>query len=43
VAKDKSSKAVNAKITFGCKKKGRARKKFGPKEGKPKAYRGQGR
>jgi hypothetical protein len=43
VAKDKSTKASNAKITFGYKKRGKAKKKFGPREGKPKAYRGQGR
>jgi len=32
------------KITFGKKsKKGKAKKKFGPKDQKPKPYRGQGR
>jgi hypothetical protein len=43
VAKEKSSKATNAKVTFGYKKKGKAKKKFGPKTPRPKAYRGQGR
>ena len=43
MAKDKSTKSTNAKITFGSKKRGKAKKKFGPKVGKPKAYRGQGR
>ena len=43
VAKDKSSKASNTKVTFGAKKKGKAKKKFGPTQEKPKAYRGQGR
>ena len=40
------AKAVNTKqgkVTFGTKKKGKLKKKFGPKEEKPKAYRGQGR
>jgi hypothetical protein len=43
VAKEKSSKATNAKISFGYKKKGIARKKYGPKQARPKKYRGQGR
>lgn len=31
------------KISFGAKKKGKAKRSFGPKEQKPKKYRGQGR
>lgn len=31
------------KITFGEKKVGKAKKHFGPKEQKPKKYRGQGK
>ena len=31
------------KITFGVKKKNKAKRAFGPKEQKPKKYRGQGR
>ena len=40
------AKTVNVKqgkVTFGTKKKGKLKNKFGPKEEKPKAYRGQGR
>lgn len=33
----------NIKISFGKKKKGKSKRSFGPKEEKPKAYRGQGR
>lgn len=33
----------NSKITLGVKKSGKAKKKFGPKDSKPKKYRGQGR
>jgi hypothetical protein len=39
----KSSSAVGAKETFGKKKEGKSKRKYGPKEEKPKAYRGQGR
>jgi hypothetical protein len=39
----KSSSAVGAKETFGTRKKGKAKRKYGPKENKPKAYRGQGK
>jgi hypothetical protein len=46
MAKDKKSKGNakgSIKITFGDKKKGKAKKSFGPKEQKPKRYRGPGR
>lgn len=33
----------NIKVQFGKKKKGKAKRNFGPKEQKPKSYRGQGR
>lgn len=33
----------SAKISFGAKRLGKAKKKFGPKEARPKSYRGQGR
>jgi hypothetical protein len=39
----KSSSAVGAKETFGTRKKGKSKRKYGPKENKPKSYRGQGR
>lgn len=35
--------APSMKVTFGVKKKGKGKKKFGPKEEKPSKYRGQGR
>lgn len=39
-----SGKATGQKITFGKKtKKGKAKKKIGPKDSKPKKYSGQGR
>jgi hypothetical protein len=39
----KETSSLN-KITFGKKtKRGKAKKKFGPKEEKPKKYKGQGR
>lgn len=37
------NKEVKMKVTFGVKKKGRAKKSFGPKEKRPKSYQGQGR
>lgn len=38
------SSGKNGKITFSKEKiRGRAKKKYGPKENKPKTYRGQGR
>ena len=47
MAKPKGGNAKSSsgtKITFGKKaKKGKAKKKFGPKTEKPKVYRGQGR
>lgn len=42
MAKTKSS-GNSQKISFGAKKKGKAKRAFGPKEQKPKKYRGQGR
>lgn len=40
----KDTSAVSGKISFGKKtKNGKLKKKYGPKEQKPKAYRGQGR
>lgn len=37
------NKEVTMKRVFGVKKKGAAKKKYGPKEEKPSKYRGQGR
>ena len=42
MAKIKSS-AESKKISFGKKSVGKAKKSYGPKEEKPKKYRGQGR
>lgn len=42
MAKSKSA-GNSVKITFGKKKRGKLKKSFGPKEQKPKRYRGQGR
>ena len=42
MAKVKTS-SVSTKVSFGKKGKGKAKKKYGPKQQKPKAYRGQGR
>lgn len=41
-AKGKST-ASSMKISFGKRKKGRLKKSYGPKEQRPKKYRGQGR
>lgn len=41
-AKTKSS-SNSMKISFGKKTVGKLKKKYGPKEQKPKSYRGQGR
>lgn len=41
-AKLKSS-TVSMKLSFGKKSIGKYKKKYGPKEQKPKSYRGQGR
>lgn len=42
MAKAKGS-SNSMKVTFGKKTTGKARKSFGPKDQKPKQYRGQGR
>lgn len=42
MAKSKSSSG-GIKLVFGKKNSGKAKKKYGPKEEKPKKYRGQGR
>ena len=40
----KISKTTSSqKVTFGTKRKGKAKKSYGPKSEKPKKYRGQGR
>lgn len=43
MAKAKTSSSNSVKVTFGKKKKGKSKKSYGPKEQKPKNYRGQGR
>lgn len=43
MAKAKTSSSSSIKVTFGKKKKGKSKKSYGPKQQKPKAYRGQGR
>jgi len=42
MAKAKTSSA-SIKVSFGKKRKGKAKKSYGPKNRKPKPYRGQGR
>lgn len=42
MAKSKGS-SNSMKVSFGKKGTGKARKSFGPKDQKPKQYRGQGR
>ena len=42
MAKGKASSG-NTKISFGKKVTGKARKAYGPKDQRPKKYRGQGR
>jgi hypothetical protein len=42
MAKAKGS-STSQKVKLNTKKKGKAKKKYGPKDSKPKAYRGQGR
>lgn len=42
MAKGKGA-AESKKISFGKKRSGKARKGYGPKDQKPKKYRGQGR
>jgi hypothetical protein len=39
----KTTTGNSQKISFGKKKKGKAKRAFGPKEQKPKSYRGQGK
>lgn len=46
MAKTKTNKKAGmnvGKISFGKRREGVAKKKWGPKEQKPKAYQGQGR
>jgi hypothetical protein len=43
MAKKGTSSTGSLKVTFGKKTGGKIKKKFGPKEEKPKKYRGQGR
>ena len=42
MAKAKSA-GSSQKVSFGKRGKGKAKKSYGPKEEKPKKYRGQGR
>lgn len=39
----KTTGGNSQKISFGAKKKNKAKRAYGPKEQKPKKYRGQGR
>jgi hypothetical protein len=39
----KSSSSSSHKIQLNSKRKGKAKKKYGPKDSKPKTYKGQGR
>ena len=39
----KGSTTSSNKLTFGKKRTGKLKRKFGPKEEKPKKYRGQGK
>jgi hypothetical protein len=41
--KGSSSSSASVKVTFGKKTVGKLKKKYGPREEKPKKYRGQGR
>ena len=43
MAKAKGGSTTSMKVSFGKKSKGKAKKKYGPKQQKPKTYRGQGR
>ena len=43
MAKAKGGAASSQKVSFGKKGKGKSKKRYGPKQQKPKAYRGQGR
>ena len=43
MAKLSKSSSQGTKEVFGKKKEGKPKRKYGPKEHKPKVYRGQGR
>lgn len=43
MAKKISTSSPSNKVTFGKKTVGKLKKKFGPKEQRPKKYKGQGR
>jgi hypothetical protein len=43
MAKGKTSSSNSMKQSFGKKTVGKLKKKYGPKEQRPKAYKGQGR
>jgi len=43
MSKKLGSSTASNKVNFGKKTVGKLKKKFGPKEEKPKKYRGQGR
>jgi hypothetical protein len=43
MTKKVSTSSASNKVTFGKKTVGKLKKKFGPKEEKPKKYRGQGK
>lgn len=43
MAKKVSNSTTSNKVIFGKKTVGKLKKKFGPKEEKPKKYKGQGR
>jgi hypothetical protein len=43
MSKKVSTSSTSRKITFGKKLVGKLKKKFGPKQQRPKKYRGQGR
>jgi hypothetical protein len=43
MAKAKGGSTTSMKVSFGKKSKGKVKKKYGPKQQKPKKYRGQGR
>jgi hypothetical protein len=43
MSKKLSSTSSSNKVTFGKKITGKLKKKFGPKEERPKKYRGQGK
>lgn len=43
MSKKISTSSASNKVTFGKKTVGKLKKKFGPKEQRPKKYKGQGR